>query len=504
MNPDNSQKIPEIIRDVLHQVDNGELIHRGFRPLIRDPSTKDSMNKKIKLDKEQKIAWDKFSALQNLPEKGLSDEDIVRELNILNVCGPQGYNPLFAPAFPHPTIPLASLLGFIVGAKNMDNDLNPYSLSSKVEEYAVDILYKGLGRTAQPNETIGFMTSGGTSANFAGMYLNFVGQFAEKNGVKKGAKLVEDMKKRLRRPTYRNIVRNKSTHFSADKSEAWLNAKESLLDYDFSDGLYNPSLDFTKLDKILSKLDTPKRNTSVFLTAGTTDCGFVDPIEEVLDVADKYNVPVHVDTAFGYIAALNSETRNNLKGIERCSGAADVHKGIGCFPAGVAFIHPRYREVLDEIFVEKNENYITVSAIHNMRLEGSYAGSSAYGALMAFRSLGKDGLEQFSLNAMHEAQKFADGVRDMEFETMPYNSPRTPVVAFSYDAGNKINATSINETNKKTDTLHAKLEKTEYNFGDNKNTLGCTNLHTLKVNFINPYVRAEPLLEQIDLARKVA
>jgi glutamate/tyrosine decarboxylase-like PLP-dependent enzyme len=64
-------------------------------------------------------------------------------------------------------------------------------------------------------------------------------------------------------------------------------------------------------------------------SAGTTDTGAVDPLEELADLAEAYQLWFHVDAAYGGFFMLVDELRPAFKGIERSDSVAiDPHKGL--------------------------------------------------------------------------------------------------------------------------------------------------------------------------------
>jgi len=66
----------------------------------------------------------------------------------------------------------------------------------------------------------------------------------------------------------------------------------------------------------------------IVATAGTTDAGAVDPLEEVADIAARHRVWFHCDAAYGGPFALCAEGKSVLRGIERSDSVAlDPHKG---------------------------------------------------------------------------------------------------------------------------------------------------------------------------------
>src|SRR5260221_7910521 len=67
----------------------------------------------------------------------------------------------------------------------------------------------------------------------------------------------------------------------------------------------------------------------IVATAGSTDVGAVDPLEDIGDVAEREGCWYHVDAAYGGFFLLTAEGRRLLKGIERShSVVLDPHKSL--------------------------------------------------------------------------------------------------------------------------------------------------------------------------------
>ncbi|MGB9178821.1 MAG: pyridoxal-dependent decarboxylase, partial [Pyrinomonadaceae bacterium] len=65
----------------------------------------------------------------------------------------------------------------------------------------------------------------------------------------------------------------------------------------------------------------------VVATAGTTNAGVIDPIEETANVADDEKLWLHTDAAWGGAVAIVGEMRSLLEGIERADSITfDAHK----------------------------------------------------------------------------------------------------------------------------------------------------------------------------------
>ena len=65
----------------------------------------------------------------------------------------------------------------------------------------------------------------------------------------------------------------------------------------------------------------------VIASAGTTDTGAIDPLNEIADICTEYNIWFHVDAAYGGFFILLDEMKDKLKGIERSDSIVlDPHK----------------------------------------------------------------------------------------------------------------------------------------------------------------------------------
>ncbi len=68
---------------------------------------------------------------------------------------------------------------------------------------------------------------------------------------------------------------------------------------------------------------------TIFASAGTTDLGAVDPLNDIADVADDHDLWFHVDAAYGGFFLLTEHGQQVMKGINRSDSATiDPHKGL--------------------------------------------------------------------------------------------------------------------------------------------------------------------------------
>ena len=84
----------------------------------------------------------------------------------------------------------------------------------------------------------------------------------------------------------------------------------------------------------------------IYATAGTTDIGAVDPLEDIGEIAKKYNIWYHIDAAYGGFFLLIDAGKKILKGIEKADSLIiDPHKGL-FLPSGSGAILVRDQKKL--------------------------------------------------------------------------------------------------------------------------------------------------------------
>lgn len=67
----------------------------------------------------------------------------------------------------------------------------------------------------------------------------------------------------------------------------------------------------------------------IFASAGTTDLGAVDPLDEIAKIAKRYDIWFHVDAAYGGFFLLTDQGKKKMKGIEKSDSLTiDPHKGL--------------------------------------------------------------------------------------------------------------------------------------------------------------------------------
>ena len=190
------------------------------------------------------------------------------------------------------------------------------------------------------------------------------------------------------------VVLPESAHFSFTKICSILNLKPVYAGLDSSF-----RVDPQQVEKCISE-----NTVAIVGTAGTSELGVVDPIEELSQIALQRKVWLHVDAAFGglvipFLADPKPQFDFALEAVE--SMTVDPHKmGMAAIPAGGILF--RQREALDCLKTETP--YLTDR--YQYTFVGTRTGAAAASAWAAFKSLGMEGYRKIVGKCMKNTQAF--------------------------------------------------------------------------------------------------
>ena len=89
-----------------------------------------------------------------------------------------------------------------------------------------------------------------------------------------------------------------------------------------------------------------RRPFLVVASAGTTNTGAIDPLQDVAVIAQRHGLWLHADAAYGGFFRLAPQAAERLRGLERCDSITlDPHKGL-FLPYGTGCVLVRDREAL--------------------------------------------------------------------------------------------------------------------------------------------------------------
>jgi aromatic-L-amino-acid/L-tryptophan decarboxylase len=238
-----------------------------------------------------------------------------------------------------PGTPLAALADLLASTLNANLTVwRSAPAPVEMERLTIDWIRQILGFNAEAG---GLFVSGGSMANLAAIAAARQGK--------------DHSSGRLR------MYASSETHFSIAKAAALLgigreNVREIAVDERFRirvDDL---------VAKITADLEAGYVPFCVVANAGTVNTGAVDPLPEIREVADRFQLWMHVDGSYGAFAVLAESARKLFAGIERADSVAlDPHKwlylpvDVGCVIyrepqiARAAFAHEaEYTRIIEE------------------------------------------------------------------------------------------------------------------------------------------------------------
>lgn len=161
----------------------------------------------------------------------------------------------------------------------------------------------------------GVFTSGGTQSNLHAMLLAREAALAGYSGSGRG-----ERQQRLA------VLTTAESHFSIAKSALILGLSEDAVVSVATDD--NGRMDPDALQASVQQLYREGRvPMAVSATAGTTDRGVIDPLEDIATISAAHQVWFHVDAAYGCGLLVSEENRHKLSGIDQAdSVTVDFHK----------------------------------------------------------------------------------------------------------------------------------------------------------------------------------
>jgi glutamate/tyrosine decarboxylase-like PLP-dependent enzyme len=189
-----------------------------------------------------------------------------------------------------------------------------------------------------PDGSGGFMVSGGAMANLVGVQLarlSKAGWDVREEGMLGGAQMV--------------IYVSTETHVTVDRAAEISGLGRAGVRHIRTDAELRMDVDSLR-STIQADLDAGRKPIAVVATAGTTGTGSIDPLHEIADTCEEFNLWMHVDGAYGGAAALTRELAPLFAGIERANSIGfDPHKWLYTPIAG-AVVLVRDFEMLHEAF----------------------------------------------------------------------------------------------------------------------------------------------------------
>ncbi len=201
----------------------------------------------------------------------------------------------------------------------------------EVERLTIDWIRQILGFNAEAG---GLFVSGGSMANLAALA---------------AARQTKDCSSgRLR------IYASSETHFSIVKAAALLGIGRENVCHIAVDERFRIRADDLVV-KITADLEAGCVPLCVVANAGTVNTGAVDPLAEIREIANRFQLWMHVDGSYGALAILAKSARELFAGIERADSVAlDPHKWL-YLPVDVGCVIYRDPEIVRAAFAHEAE-----------------------------------------------------------------------------------------------------------------------------------------------------
>jgi len=201
----------------------------------------------------------------------------------------------------------------------------------ELERLTIDWIRQILGFNAEAG---GLFVSGGSMANFAALA---------------AARQTKDCSSgRLR------VYASSETHFSIAKAAGLLGiGRENVCHVAVDERFRIRTYDL--IAKITADLEAGYIPLCVVANAGTVNTGAVDPLAEIREIADRFELWMHVDGSYGAFAVLAESARNLFAGMERADSIAlDPHKWL-YLPVDVGCVIYRDPEIARAAFTHEAE-----------------------------------------------------------------------------------------------------------------------------------------------------
>jgi aromatic-L-amino-acid/L-tryptophan decarboxylase len=235
-------------------------------------------------------------------------------------------------------------LGYIPGGGIYYSALGDY-LAAIFNRYA-GIYFAGPGAVQMEHmlldwmaELVGYPKSSGGNLTSGGSIANLIGIVAARDAQNlKAANFSRSV-----------IYLTSQVHHSVDKAIRIAGLKECVIRYVTMDERFR--MDPSDLEKQITTDNKSGLNPFLIIaSAGTTDTGSVDPMQDIADLANQNNIWLHVDGAYGAFFVLCGEGKKILNGMERSNSLVmDPHKGL-FLPYGSGAVLVRDRQKLFDSF----------------------------------------------------------------------------------------------------------------------------------------------------------
>ena len=201
-------------------------------------------------------------------------------------------------------------------ASAVNQNLGKWHLSPAMSEIEKRIVQWTGELIGYSDQTAGVLTSGGSAANLAGLTIARNIMFENESVREKGLSALPPLV----------VYTSEEVHGCVDKSIELLGIGSNNLRKIPVDAEQKINLDELR-NAIKQDIENGLKPFCVVGNAGTVNSGAIDPLDELEKIARKNAMWFHVDGAYGGLAAMLDEIRDDYRGLEKADSIAiDFHK----------------------------------------------------------------------------------------------------------------------------------------------------------------------------------
>ena len=268
-----------------------------------------------------------------LPTKGIDFDALLKVFreNIIPFSRQNAHPRMFG-YVQSPGTPLAAFADLLASTLNANLTVwRSAPAPVELERLTIDWIRQILGFNAEAG---GLFVSGGSMANLA--------------AIAAARQAKDDSSGRLR------IYASSETHFSIAKAAALLGIGRENVRLVDVDECFKIRVD-DLVAKITADQEAGYLPFCVVANAGTVNTGAVDPLAEIREIADRFQLWMHVDGSYGAFAVLAKSARKFFAGLERADSIAlDPHKWL-YLPVDVGCVIYRAPEIARAAFAHEAE-----------------------------------------------------------------------------------------------------------------------------------------------------
>ncbi|GAA3625835.1 aminotransferase class V-fold PLP-dependent enzyme [Flavivirga jejuensis] len=304
----------------------------------------------------------------------------------------------------------------------------------------------------QTNSTLGIVCSGGTIANLTSLQCarNLLYPQIEKKGLYNESKGV--------------VLCSELGHYSIKKSMGLLGiGSDSLITIPTDD---QNKICIDTLKKTIHECQKKQLKIIALIgIAGTTECGSIDPLDALAEIAEIHNIYFHVDAAWGGSIKFSETYAYLLKGIEKADSITiDGHKQL-YLPMGIGLV--LFKDPKMAALIEKQSEYIirkTSIDLGKRSIEGSRPAHSFY-LQAGFKLLGKKMYARLIEKGIENTNNMADYLDTLDdFELLTF--PETNIFLYRYIPETLGNIPKTKTVNKALNTFNKILQKKQMEAGN--------------------------------------